>query len=96
VGLREYQTVAAREVSQKGGGARRGSENEREIRLAVEALWPSREPIRRRAQIPSERKRRLRTDLAVPHPPGQKEDHDDADDDESEPDHFRVRLRADS
>src|SRR6266567_5810854 len=38
----------------------------------------------------------LRPDLAVPHPAGQEEDHDDADDDEREPDHFRVRLRADS
>ena len=65
--------VAAREVSQRGGGARRGSESEREIRRAVE---PSGEPIAGApsgadpdraeatwagapsAQIPTERKRR--------------------------------------
>src|SRR5438105_13940549 len=38
--------VAAREVSQRGGGARRGSVSERGIRLAVEPLWASREPVR--------------------------------------------------
>src|SRR5207249_3678222 len=38
--------LAAREVSQRGGGARRGSVSERGIRLAVEPLWASREPVR--------------------------------------------------
>src|SRR5712692_4188744 len=50
-GKRERQALlfalfAAREVSQRGGGARRGSESARGTRLAVEALWPSREPVR--------------------------------------------------
>src|SRR5712691_1679045 len=51
--------VAARGVSQRGGASRCGSESERGTRLAVEALWPSREPVRRRRRSPSERKRRL-------------------------------------
>src|SRR5439155_18955838 len=37
--------LAAREVSQRGGGARRGSESERGIRRAVEPLWASRTPV---------------------------------------------------
>jgi len=52
--------VAARVVSQRGGGARRGSESERGTRPAVEPLWASREPVRRKAQVPSKRERRLR------------------------------------
>jgi hypothetical protein len=47
----ETVRVAAREVSQRGGGARRGSESARETRLAVEPLWASREPVRREAQV---------------------------------------------
>jgi hypothetical protein len=50
--------LAAREVSQRGGGARRGSESARGTRRAVEPLWASREPVRRRAQVPSKRERR--------------------------------------
>src|SRR5712691_9832116 len=50
--------VAARGVSQRGGASRCGSESERGTRFAVEALWPSREPVRRQAQVPSKRKRR--------------------------------------
>src|SRR5438105_3350319 len=50
--------VAAREVSQRGGGARRGSVSTRGTRLAVEPLWASREPVRPQAQVPSKRKRR--------------------------------------
>src|SRR5713226_1182534 len=49
---------AAREVSQRGGGARRGSVSERGTRLAVESLWASRGPVRQQAQVPSKRKRR--------------------------------------
>jgi len=49
---------AARVVSQRGGGARRGSESARGTRPAVEALWPSRGPVRQKAQVPSKRKRR--------------------------------------
>ena len=51
--------VAARVVSQWGGGARRGSESVRGTRFAVEPLWASREPVRPPAQVPSKRKRRV-------------------------------------
>ena len=50
---------AARGVFQRGGGARRGSGSARGIRLAVEPLWASREPVRSQAQVPSKRERRL-------------------------------------
>jgi len=45
---------AARGVSQRGEASRRGSESARGTRLAVEALWPSREPVRRQAQGPEQ------------------------------------------
>jgi hypothetical protein len=45
---------------------------------------------------PGAKEEKLRTDLAVPHPAGQKEDHDDPDDDECDPEHFRAWLKAES
>jgi len=46
---------AARVISQRGGGARRGSESARGIRRSVEPLWASRAPVRRQAQVPRKR-----------------------------------------
>jgi hypothetical protein len=48
------------------------------------------------AGILGRKKKSLRPDLAVPHPTGQKKDHDDADDDERDPDHSRALLKAES
>jgi len=50
---------AARGVSQRGGLSRRGSESAARVRPVVEALWPSREPVRRQAQISRKWKRRF-------------------------------------
>jgi len=52
------QCGSRRAKSPRGEEARRGSVSEGGTRRAVEALWPSHEPVRRQAQIPTERKRR--------------------------------------
>src|SRR5712691_9934304 len=45
---------AAREVSQRGGGTRRGSVSARGTRLAVEPLWASGEPVRQQGAGPEQ------------------------------------------
>ncbi len=62
---------AAREVSQRGGGARRGSGSARGTRLAVEPVsGRAAGRCARKAQVPRKRERRLPDEAESPGPAG--------------------------